>query len=211
MTLAPRSAQLPDSPHRDSLDPAPTPSSQDQRLLKALATAMVNHPRATMGELAELAGVSRATLNRHCGTREGLKRRLESHARSTLERLTHSAALQRLEPREALRELIREHLAQRDLLALLMFEQNPGRQAGHGDASWQSYVEALDAFSLRGQQKRVFRIDISAATFSELFIVLIYGMVDAERRGRAASAGLSATLEELFLRGASNPAQPASP
>lgn len=128
MTLAPRSAQLPDSPHRDSLDPAPTPSSQDQRLLKALATAMVNHPRATMGELAELAGVSRATLNRHCGTREGLKRRLESHARSTLERLTHSAALQRLEPREALRELIREHLAQRDLLALLMFEQNPGRQ-----------------------------------------------------------------------------------
>ncbi len=74
MTLAPRSAQLPDSPHRDSLDPAPTPSSQDQRLLKALATAMVNHPRATMGELAELAGVSRATLNRHCGTREGLKR-----------------------------------------------------------------------------------------------------------------------------------------
>ncbi|HCF2979477.1 TPA: TetR/AcrR family transcriptional regulator EscR, partial [Pseudomonas aeruginosa] len=109
------------------------------------------------------------------------------------------------------RELIREHLAQRDLLALLMFEQNPGRQAGHGDASWQSYVEALDAFFLRGQQKRVFRIDISAATFSELFIVLIYGMVDAERRGRAASAGLSATLEELFLRGASNPAQPASP
>ncbi|HHX0933792.1 TPA: TetR/AcrR family transcriptional regulator EscR [Pseudomonas aeruginosa] len=172
---------------------------------------MVNHPRATMGELAELAGVSRATLNRHCGTREGLKRRLESHARSTLERLTHSAALQRLEPREALRELIREHLAQRDLLALLMFEQNPGRQAEHGDASWQSYVEALDAFFLRGQQKRVFRIDISAATFSELFIVLIYGMVDAERRGRAASAGLSATLEELFLRGASNPAQPASP
>ncbi|MBI7343031.1 TetR/AcrR family transcriptional regulator EscR [Pseudomonas aeruginosa] len=171
---------------------------------------MVNHPRATMGELAELAGVSRATLNRHCGTREGLKQRLESHARSTLERLTHSAALQRLEPREALRELIREHLAQRDLLALLMFEQNPGGQAGHGDASWQSYVEALDAFFLRGQQKRVFRIDISAATFSELFIVLIYGMVDAERRGRAASAGLSATLEELFLRGASNPAQPAT-
>ncbi len=211
MTFAPRPAQLPDSPYRDSLDPAPTPSSQDQRLLNALATAMVSHPRATMGELAELAGVSRATLNRHCGTREGLKRRLESHARSTLERLTHSAALQRLDPRDALRELIREHLAQRDLLALLMFEQNPGHQAGHGDASWQSYIEALDAFFLRGQQKRVFRIDISAATFSELFIVLIYGMVDAERRGRAASAGLSATLEELFLRGASNPAQPAYP
>ncbi|MGV8268374.1 TetR/AcrR family transcriptional regulator, partial [Pseudomonas aeruginosa] len=69
------------------------------------------------------AGVSRATLNRDCCTSEGLKRRQESHARSTRERLTHSAARQRLEPREALRELIREHLAQRDLLPLLMFEQ----------------------------------------------------------------------------------------
>ncbi|HHH8988898.1 TPA: hypothetical protein ACP3ZL_007246, partial [Pseudomonas aeruginosa] len=28
---------------------------------------------------------------------------------------------------------------------------------------------------------------------------------------RRATAGLSATLEELFLRGASNPAQPGSP
>ncbi|VCX89139.1 hypothetical protein BANRA_00020 [Pseudomonas aeruginosa] len=78
----------------------------------------------------------------------------------TLERLTHSV-LQRLEPREALRELIREHLAQRDLLALLMFEQNPGRQAGHGDASWQSYVEALDAFFLRASRS-VCSVSISA-------------------------------------------------
>ncbi len=211
MIRTPRTAQIPASPHRDSLDPAPIPSSQDQRLLNVLATAMVNRPRATMGELAELAGVSRATLNRHCGTRERLNRRLESHARGTLERLTRSAALQRLEPREALRELIREHLAHRDLLALLMSEQNPGHRAGHGNPSWQSYIEALDAFFLRGQRKGVFRIDISAATFSELFVALIYGMVDAERRGRAASAGLSGTLEELFLHGASPPAQHARP
>ncbi|HCR1771117.1 TPA: TetR/AcrR family transcriptional regulator, partial [Pseudomonas aeruginosa] len=34
---------------------------------------------------------------------------------------------------------------------------------------------------------------------------------DAERRGRAASAGLSGTLEELFLHGASPPAQHARP
>ncbi|MCV2495060.1 TetR/AcrR family transcriptional regulator [Pseudomonas paraeruginosa] len=169
---------------------------------------MVSHPRATMRELAELAGVSRATLNRHCGTRERLRRRLESHARSTLERLIRDAARPRLEPRAALRELIREHLAHRDLLALLMCEQNPGHQAGNEDAGWQAHIEALDAFFLRGQQKGVFRIDITAAVFTELFLTLIYGLVDAERRGRAASANSAQTLEQMFLHGAANPARP---
>lgn len=203
MVLTPLPAQVPASPPGSGPGAAPDPSPQEQRLLKALATAMVSHPRATMRELAELAGVSRATLNRHCGTRERLRRRLESHARSTLERLIRDAALPRLEPRAALRELIREHLAHRDLLALLMCEQNPGHQAGNEDAGWQAHIEALDAFFLRGQQAGVFRIDISAAVFSELFINLVYAMVDAERRGRAAGAGLSGSLEQLFMHGAS--------
>ncbi|MGP6255318.1 TetR/AcrR family transcriptional regulator, partial [Pseudomonas aeruginosa] len=67
----------------------------------------------------------------------------------------------------------------------------------------QAHIEALDAFFLRGQQAGVFRIDISAAVFSELFINLVYAMVDAERRGRAAGAGLSGSLEQLFMHGAS--------
>lgn len=65
----------------------------------------------------------------------------------------------------------------------------------------------LDAFFLRGQQKGVFRIDITAAVFTELFITLVYGMVDAERRGRAASSNSAHTLEQMFLHGASNPAR----
>lgn len=48
--------------------------------------------------------------------------------------------------------------------------------------------QPLAVFFLRGQQQGVFRIDITVAVFTELFITLIYGMADAERRGRAASA-----------------------
>lgn len=48
----------------------------------------------------------------------------------------------------------------------------------------------------------MFRIDITAAIFSELFITLIYGMVDAEQRGRAANANSARTLEQMFLHGA---------
>lgn len=60
----------------------------------------------------------------------------------------------------------------------------------------------MDAFFLRAQQMGVLRIDISAAVFTEVFITQIYAMVDAERRGRAASANSAQALEQLFLQGA---------
>ena len=46
------------------------------------------------------------------------------------------------------------------------------------------------------------RIDITAAVFTELFLALIYGMVDAERRGRAARSSSAGMLERMFLDGA---------
>ena len=65
MTLAPRPAQLPDSPHRDSLDPTPTPSYQDQRLLKALAASPL--AGSERGELAGAALVQlQATWRQWC-------------------------------------------------------------------------------------------------------------------------------------------------
>ncbi|AZC76047.1 TetR/AcrR family transcriptional regulator [Pseudomonas chlororaphis] len=180
-----------------------TPTSHDEHLLKTLTLAVVNRPRATMKELAQLAGVSKATLHRYCGTRENLEHQLEAYAEGTLERIIKSAGLQHAEPLEALRRLIREHLAHRELLAFLMVQYRPDfLDFERGDARWRPYIEALDAFFLRGQQKGVFRIDITAAIFSELFITLIYGMVDAEQRGRAANANSARTLEQMFLHGA---------
>lgn len=45
-------------------------TAADEKLLKALAIAIVDHPRATFKEIAQAAGVSKATLNRFCGTRD---------------------------------------------------------------------------------------------------------------------------------------------
>ncbi|EPB7030303.1 transcriptional regulator, partial [Pseudomonas aeruginosa] len=47
-------------------------SVADEKLLKALAVALVDHPRGTFKEIAEAAGISKATLNRFCGTRDNL-------------------------------------------------------------------------------------------------------------------------------------------
>jgi TetR/AcrR family transcriptional repressor of mexCD-oprJ operon len=99
--------------------------SHDEQLLKSLTLAVANRPRATMKELAQQAGVSKATLHRYCGTRENLTAKLEEHAEGTLKLIIDNAGLQHLEPLEALRRLIREHLAHRELLAFLMAQYRP--------------------------------------------------------------------------------------
>ncbi|WP_395505556.1 TetR/AcrR family transcriptional regulator [Ectopseudomonas hydrolytica] len=180
-----------------------SPTANDERLLKALAVATVNRPRATLKELAEAAGVSKATLHRFCGTRDNLVKMLEHYGKTVLKQTIAAADLERTEPLAALRILIGEHLKHRELLVFLMFQYRPdtfGPEAE--DRYWQSYMDALDAFFLRGQQQGVLRIDISAVVLTELFTTLIYGMVDAERRGRAASASSANTLEQMFLHGA---------
>lgn len=176
--------------------------SHDERLIKALAVAIVDHPRATLKELAEAAGVSKATLHRFCGTRDNLVQMLEGHGETVLNQIIQACDLEHAEPLEALQRLIKEHLTHRELLVFLVFQYRPDFLDPHGEgARWQSYLEALDAFFLRGQQKGVFRIDITAAVFTELFITLVY------RRGRAASSNSAHTLEQMFLHGASNPAR----
>lgn len=172
--------------------------SHDERLIKALAVAIVDRPRATLKELAEAAGVSKATLHRFCGTRDNLVQMLEDHGETVLNQIIQACDLEHAEPLEALQRLIKEHLTHRELLVFLVFQYRPDFLDPHGEgARWQSYLEALDAFFLRGQQKGVFRIDITAAVFTELFITLVYGMVDAERRGRAASSNSASRCSSM--------------
>ncbi|EKA40492.1 TetR/AcrR family transcriptional regulator [Pseudomonas aeruginosa] len=147
--------------------------SHDERLIKALAVAIVDHPRATLKELAEAAGVSKATLHRFCGTRDNLVQMLEGHGETVLNQIIQACDLEHAEPLEALQRLIKEHLTHRELLVFLVFQYRP---------------DFLDPHT-------------------ELFITLVYGMVDAERRGRAASSNSAHTLEQMFLHGASNPAR----
>ena len=44
--------------------------AEEEKTLAALALAMVDHPRATLQELAKAIGVSKATLYRFCRTRD---------------------------------------------------------------------------------------------------------------------------------------------
>lgn len=175
----------------------------DEKLLKALAIALVDHPRGTFKEIAEAAGISKATLNRFCGTRDKLIEMLMEHGSVIMNQLIENAGLSERPIREALHRLISDHLLHRELLAFLAFQWRPDSlDEDAGGTRWLPYGDALDAFFLRGQKEGVFRIDIGAPELTEMFISVVFGLVDAERRGRVARAGMVSVIEQFFMNGA---------
>ncbi|EMR0528611.1 hypothetical protein RZE90_006712, partial [Pseudomonas aeruginosa] len=90
-------------------------TAADEKLLKALAIAIVDHPRATFKEIAQAAGVSKATLNRFCGTRDNLIEMLLNHGSVVIYRVIADADLEAA-PLDALHRLIEGHLIHRELL-----------------------------------------------------------------------------------------------
>lgn len=176
--------------------------SEDARLMAALAQAMVETPRATLQDLAKAVGVSKATLYRFCRTREQLLERLVSYSKEKVGECISAAQLEVGTPLEALRRLNAHNLEHKELVAFLMYYWKDGTQDPDVEASWEVL---LDNFFLRGQESGVFRIDLSAAVLTELWVTTLLGLVDAERRGRIARAGLPALLEKAFLHGIAAP------
>lgn len=179
-------------------------AAADEKLLKALAVAMVDRPRGTFKDIAEGAGISKATLNRFCGTRDNLIEMLMSHGAVVMNRAIAEADLDSAPPLEALHRLIEQHLAQREMLVFMIVQWRPDSLDEElGGQRWVPYTDALDGFFLRGQEQGVFRIDVSAAALTELFASVLFGLVDAERRGRLARLGMANLIETVFLRGTS--------
>lgn len=189
-------APLPDYPLAASAD--------EQRLLAALALAMVTHPRATLQELARAVGLSKATLYRFCRTREQLVERLLSYSMAQVTAAITASRLTEDNPLEALQRLTVNSLASRECSAfLMMYYWQDGATDLGAEAGWESQ---MDVFFLRGQQAGIFRIDVAAPALTELWVAIFTGMVDAERRGRVARAGLAALIVEAFMQGAASPA-----
>ena len=174
--------------------------SPDDRLLRALAVAVVERPRGTLKDLAQAVGISKATLHRYCGTRDNLQTQITEYAFAHISSMLENPALLSGEPQAVLRQLINDHLEQREFLLFLIFHYRPDTHSN--DPNCARFNALLDAFFLRAQQAGLFRIDIAAPLMTELFTAMICSMVDAERRGRAAPKDSARVLEQFFLHGA---------
>jgi len=172
--------------------------NDDTKMMAALALALVDNPRASLQELAKAAGISKATLYRFCRTRDELIERLLTHSMGVFSKAIDAAELDQGHPIDALRRLTGMYLEHRELTAFLIYYW---RDATKDPAVAEQWDVALDAFFLRGQREGAFRVDIPAAALTEVWGSVVIGIADAERRGRVARLGISALIENAFLRG----------
>lgn len=178
-----------------------TPEQQKDcdALLDALALAMVKKPKASLGELAKSVGISRGTLYNFCRTRDELLDRLFAYGLRVITKDMSDARLEMSPPLEALREMTQESLKHWEITLFMIRYWKPEHDCGAPELDWDA---KMDALFLRGQKEGVFRIDIPAASLSEIWVSLFIGLVDAEYRGRVARAGLVDLIERAFLQGA---------
>lgn len=173
---------------------------EEARLLPALALALVDAPRANLQELARLVGISKASLHRFCRTREELVSRIAAQSILLMEELTRE--ITDIDPLQGLHCIALKALDNRELVAFTVGYWDRVGICTEAHARW--YAQ-LDALFLRGQQAGVFRIDVPAPALSELWVAVVRTLVDAERRGRVARAGLFNLLHTTFLEGAQAP------
>lgn len=167
-------------------------------LLNALALALVDHPRASLQELACAVGVSKATLYRFSRTRESLISTLRLHSVKAYQRAIRNANLETATPVDGIRALLENYYLNKELTIFLIHYWHP--EIDNNDDCLASQ-EILDAFFLRGQQEGFFRIDISAVTMSECCHGLFFSLIDAERRGRVPRTKIISIIETMLLQG----------
>ena len=169
--------------------------------LRKLALAFCINPRRTAKELAEAAGISKATFYRVYSSRENLSALLNDRARDVVSCLSDLVTENGGEGKERLGEIIHQCCRNKEYLMLLCCESTTG-----SCDTWcrETYNREMKAFFLRGQKTGAFRIDIPASVMAELFAGTMWSLFEGECHGRVASASLPDYWEAFFLKGIEN-------
>ena len=167
---------------------------------KRMAIAVCANPRSTAKELAESAGISKATFYRVYSSREKLVEILNERTRAMVEDLMTIVRQRDKSPLTVLHEFILESCENKEYLLRICYSSATGCDEQCSD----SYVQNVTDFFLWGQKEGAFRIDIPAAVMSELFGGAMMSLFEGERAGRIASASLSDYWETFFLQGVLN-------
>lgn len=142
--------------------------------LKKLALAFCINPRRTAKELAEAAGISKATFYRIYGSRDNLSRLLSEKAREKVSFLMELVNEEEGDSKSRLRDIICCCCDNKEYLMLLCY----GNVTGSID-SWcqETYTRQMTDFFLRGQKSGAFRVDIPASVMTELFAGAMWSLL----------------------------------
>jgi TetR/AcrR family transcriptional repressor of mexCD-oprJ operon len=152
--------------------------------------------QASMNEVAEAAGVARATVYRYFPNREALLDELAQTAVRDVDMRLASARIDAVPPEEGVARAVRALVDVGNLFVVLARE----RSRSGGDRFERGLVEPLRQLLERGQAGGEIRDDITAARVTESLIGLIVGMLTSTPAlGRE---DMTATITGLFLDGA---------
>lgn len=180
----------------------------EETLLRSLALILTDSPGATLQEIAKAAGVSRATLYRFAATREQLLEALNQHALKVMSRIIDDAELETRPPLEALRQLIANHIAEREFCAFMISQFDPHIKRNCGatiPAECDVFEQRLDRFFQQGQAAGVFRMNMPARWLTDIFFGFVFVLCESEYRGRIARADMQVLFEDMFLNGSQAP------
>lgn len=171
-----------------------------ERVLKEAAALLTRRASTSMDEIARAAGISRATLHRHFAGRDALIRALEEHGIARFAQAMDTARLDEGDAPAALRRLIREAEPVAAVLGFL-FTENQLFEDGEINAGWAELDARITALFRRGQEDGDFRLDLSAAWFTEAFYGLLGAGAWSVHEGRVARNDLTHSIAELLLGG----------
>ena len=180
-------------------EPAPRPALQ-QRVAEAILDGAARlfaseGDHASMNEVAEAAGVARATVYRYFPNREALLDELAQTAVRDVDMRLASARIDAVPPEEGVERAVRALVDVGNLFVVLARER---RRFG-ADRFERGLVEPMRLLIERGQASGDIRDDITAARLTESLIGLIIGMLTSTPAlGRE---DMTATIAGLFLDG----------
>ncbi|MFF4173530.1 TetR/AcrR family transcriptional regulator [Streptomyces sp. NPDC001744] len=171
------------------------------QMLRAAAALLSRRSTATMDEVARAAGVGRATLHRHFAGRDALVRALEELGLQELDAALDAAGIEEGPEDEAVRRLIASVEPVAPLLSFLVTE-NQLFEGDRRNEGWERIDARISALFRRGQERGVFRIDLTPAWLTEAFYGLVGSGTWAVQDGRVAAKDFQYMIVELLLGGA---------
>lgn len=182
-----------------------TPMSAVRPLpLHALAEALVLQPSASMEQLAQAIGVSRATLHRMVASRDDLIYQVHRLAYECCEDIFAEVELDHGPVLEVLNHLITAIHPHANLFLLLHQQGNICRDPNvrhEIHREWRNQHERLTRFFLRGQQGGQFRRDLPAGWIVDAMGALITSATEARHNGHLADADVNRVVLSFLLDG----------